>query len=418
MQELAILKHFLLSRSVEYKYYRNICKIDNLQKEYALLFKMIDDIYQLFPEKSSISPDEIKEYLRYKMPKARDLDFLEGLIDSAYETDVGPEVSELMMQQLAEIHIASKIVGQLMPVIERSQYEKVPEVVELAQEYNDLAGALTSDHTLMPCTDSLMDLAKQKSTKTGLKFPVKAIQNALGDVEYGTSGLIFARPETGKTSLGIHLAAQWAMDKRNEADWLGLYFGVEERITKHRMRFAQALLGCKEEHILARPEPAHKEALKRGLDKFMFFGSVATTRDIEQLVKLHSPNAIIIDQTPKIYKPGQPDSEVQRLAQIFLWVRMFAKEKMLAAVNLMQAAASAENKQWLTQTDMHNSKTDVAGETDWALGIGVVHEPGMEYIRFLSLCRNKNGPHTRKQVYFDFNKCRYYDNAPKQKGTP
>jgi hypothetical protein len=389
-----------------------------MQKEYQTLFKMVDDLYQLFPDKQSISPDEIKSYIGYKMPKARDLDFLEGIVDSAFETDVGAEVSEIMMQQLAEIHIAGKIVSQLMPVIERTSYERVPEVVELAAEYNELAGALTADHSLMPCTDSLMDLAKAKSIKTGLGFPVKKIHDALGDIEYGSSGLIFARPETGKTSLGVNIAAHWASAKRNEEDWLGLYFGVEEKIQKHRMRYAQALLGCKEHHILDRPEPAHKEALKRGLDKFMFFGSVATTRDIEQLVKQYNPKAIIIDQTPKIYKPGQPDSEVQRLAQIFLWVRMFAKEKLLATINLMQAAASAENKQWLLQTDMHNSKTDVAGETDWALGIGLINEPGMEYTRFLSLCRNKNGPHCRTQAYFDFDRCLYQDRPPQQKGKP
>lgn len=418
MQEIIILKHFLQSRKTQYKYYQNIRKIDNLQKEFKLLYKCIDDIYQLFPEKGSITPDEIKQYLLYKMPSYGAMEFLENLIDTSWNADVGTEITEIVLQQLAERHIAGKIVNILTPVLENTKYDQVPRVIELVQDYTDLSGALTSDHALSPCDDTIMDLMTDRKNKTGLTMPVTCLQNTLGDAEYGTSGLIFARPETGKTSFGLTLASHWAYINRNNPDWLELYFGVEEKITKHRTRFCQSLLGVKVEHMEARPEPAHKEAIRRGLERCKFFGGVSNTRDIEQLVKMYRPRVIFIDQTPKIYKPGQPDSEVQRLAQIFLWVRTFAKDKDILAVNLMQAAASAENKQWLSQTDMHNSKTDVAGETDWALGIGVLNEPGMEYTRFLSLCRNKNGPHTRSQVYFDFNRCRYYDRSPVTKGAP
>jgi replicative DNA helicase len=418
MQELAILKHFLMSRGTQYKYHQSIKKIDNLQKEYKMLYDRIDDIYQLFPEMDSIQPDEIKAYLAYKMPSYRNLEFLTELVDLAMETQVGPEITELQLQQLAERHIAGKIVACLAPVLEGVKFEQIPKAMELVQEYEDLAGSLTADDALQPCTDTIEALVEQKVSKTGLTFPITKLQNAIGDAEYGTSGLIFARPETGKTSLGLTLAAHWSECMKNDPDWLGLYFGVEERITKHRMRFHQSLLGCKEVHLIAKPAVAEAEAIKRGRDKFMFFGSVANTRHIEQLTKRYNPKCIIIDQTPKIYMPGQPDSEVQRLAKIFLWVRQFAKAQDILAVNLMQAAASAENKQWLSQTDMHNSKTDVAGETDWACGVGVVNEPGMEFTRFLSLCRNKNGPHVRAQTYFDAERCRYYDTAPTPKGKP
>jgi len=418
MQELAILKHFLSDRQVQYKFYQSIKQIDTLEKSYKILYERVDEIYQLFPEMDCIHPDEIKAYLHYKMPSYRDLDFLEGVIDTAYEQVIGPEITELMLQQLAERHIAGKMVAALAPVLEGKTFEKIPQAMELGNDYEELAGALTSDDALQPCTDSIIELVAERQNKTGLTFPVQGIQDKLGDCEYGTSGLIFARPETGKTSMALCLAAHWAKQKVNDEDFLGLYFGVEEKIQKHRTRYCQALLGAKIEHLEAKPDVAETEAIKRGRDKFLFFGNVANTRHIETLVKRHSPKVIIIDQTPKIFMPGQPDSEVQRLAKIFLWVRQFAKAKDILAVNLMQAAGSAENKQWLSQMDMHNSKTDVAGELDWALGIGVVNEDGMDYVRFLSLCRNKNGPHHRMQCHFDFERSVYYDRAPQKKGKP
>jgi replicative DNA helicase len=414
-QELCILKHFLLSREVEYRYYQNIKKIENLQKEYRTLYGQIDNLYQLFPEKESITPDEMKAYLAHSMPSARDRDFLEGLIDMSFETDVGEEITEVVMQQLAEKNIATKMVTALTPVLEGSKFEQIPKALEMGQEYTDLAGALTTDHVLMPCEDTLEELVADQQAQTGLSFPLKKLQEVLGDAEYGTSGLVFARPETGKTSMGLTLAAHWSWCMKDDPDYTILYLGVEEKITKVRFRYFQSILGVNKEAIHMKPTPARREAVKRGSDRCKFFGSVSTTRHIESLVKQYSPKIIFIDQTSKIYMPGQPDSEVQRLAKIFLWVRTFAKDNDLLAVNLMQAAATAENKQWLTQTDLHNSKTDVAGETDWALGIGKVGEPGMEYARFMSLCRNKNGAHVRFQSYFDFNKCRYYDGPPAQK---
>jgi len=417
MQEIMILKHFMLARAIQYKYYQNIKKVDNLQKEYQMLFARIDELYQLFPDKGSITPDELKTYLLYKMPSYRDMDFLAGLIDTAQEADVGEGVTELVLTQLAERHIASKIVATLTPVLENAKFEQIPKVADLVQDYNDLAGAMVSDHRLSSCDLSIKELVAEKQSQTGLSWPLTKLQDAMGDAEYGKSGVVFARPETGKTSFGITLAAHWAGCMINDPKWVGLYFGCEEGIEVHKLRFTQSILGCREEHLFQAPDRAQSEALKRGFDKFKFFGSVVSTRDIEQLLKMYRPKVIVIDQTPKIYKPGQPESEVQRLGQIFLWVRQHAKDDDLLAINLMQAAATAENKQWLSQTDMHNSKTDVAGETDWAIGIGMVNEPGMEYQRFLSLCRNKGGPHARFQSYFDFNRCKYYDKAPVRKGA-
>jgi len=419
MQELAILKHFLMDRGTEYRFYQNIKKVDNLEKTYKVIYEKIDELYQLFPEMQSITADEIKAYLVYRMPGSRDMETLDGLIDMAFDHDVGPEITELMLQQLAEKHIAGKIVNVLMPVLEGTKYEQIPKAMELATEYNDLAGALTTDHALTPCTDTLKELMAELHNPTGFTWPLTMMQDAMGDAQPRTSGMIFARPETGKTSLGLHLAAHWAQLHKDDPDFTECYFGCEEDIKKYKARYLQAILGAKEDDILGRMDAAQAAAEARGANKCMFFGGVTTTRHIEQLTKEFQPKAIFIDQTPKIYQPGMADQgEVRRLQSIFQWVRNFCKEKDLIGVNLMQAAASAENKQWLQQIDLNGSKTDVPGELDWMLGVGKVHETGMEYARFLSLCRNKNGSHSHKQCYFDFDRCRYYDSAPKQKGTP
>jgi hypothetical protein len=61
--------------------------------------------------------------------------------------------------------------------------------------------------------------------------------------------------------------------------------------------------------------------------------------------------------------------------------------------------------------DINASKTDVPGELDFGIGIGMLHEQGMELQRFVNIFKNKQkyGRKGREEVLFYAEKCRYKD---------
>jgi hypothetical protein len=68
--------------------------------------------------------------------------------------------------------------------------------------------------------------------------------------------------------------------------------------------------------------------------------------------------------------------------------------------------------QWITMDDINGSKTDVPGELDWGIGIGLVDDTGMELARFINIFKNKQkyGRKGRAEcIIFYAEKCRYKD---------
>jgi hypothetical protein len=73
-----------------------------------------------------------------------------------------------------------------------------------------------------------------------------------------------------------------------------------------------------------------------------------------------------------------------------------------------QAHADAGGKQWLKQEWMNNSKTEKPGELDYAIGIGLP-QGDTDMRRYISICKNKQGPHGHFIAMMNPQKARYTD---------
>jgi len=58
-------------------------------------------------------------------------------------------------------------------------------------------------------------------------------------------------------------------------------------------------------------------------------------------------------------------------------------------IGVCQADVTGEGKKWLDMSSVANAKTSKQAEADWILGIGAVHDIGLEHIRYLHLSKNK-----------------------------
>jgi len=99
------------------------------------------------------------------------------------------------------------------------------------------------------------------------------------------------------------------------------------------------------------------------------------------------PSLIVFDQIDKL-KGFDNDREDLRLGAIYIWARELAKTY-CPVIGVCQADVSGEGKKWLTMDNVANAKTSKQAEADWILGIGAVHDIGLEFIRYLHLSKNK-----------------------------
>jgi hypothetical protein len=100
-----------------------------------------------------------------------------------------------------------------------------------------------------------------------------------------------------------------------------------------------------------------------------------------------NPALIIFDQIDKV-KGFDNDREDLRLGSIYIWARELAKSY-CPIIGVCQSDVTGENKRWLTMDNVANAKTSKQAEADWILGIGCVHDEGLEFIRYLHASKNK-----------------------------
>lgn len=140
-----------------------------------------------------------------------------------------------------------------------------------------------------------------------------------------------------------------------------------------------------------------------------------TTWEIEKHLSGGEYFLIGMNTLSKIRSPWDGEDDIKRREKLANWARNLA-DKHGVIIAIEQADLSAEGVPYLTQNQLYGSKTTVQGETDVLIMIGAVHDPGKEYERYLSICRNKK-PTTGKMeptlkhgkfvVSIDPERCRY-----------
>ena len=409
MQIFSIIKHFLTDATQQVKFHGYVETIPNLEKTHTDCLKTINEIYELFPEKTSITEAEYRTYIQSKAP-SKDVTYQMDVFKDAMRQDIGKEISLKLLGDLVERSCAVKAMAAAQSIVSNQMTGGWAEKTEEAlQEYHELVASANRPDQLQDCDMSFEDAMTFRATDSGIKWPLSILTKCIGGVE-PSLGLVIARPDTGKTSFILNCLAFFASQVRGTKEQL-LYCGNEEGIIGLKARMGVSLLGCTTEWAEQNARDFGKQVEKRNGNCVRFHGGVKNTRDVETLVKRYSPVVTILDQLPKFMMPGNKDEGAKGLANVYAWFRDKAKEHNTMMMGVCQAGATGHNKQWLTDMDINASKTDVPGELDWGIGIGMLHEQGMELQRFINIFKNKQkyGRKGRDEVQFFAEKCRYKD---------
>lgn len=215
-----------------------------------------------------------------------------------------------------------------------------------------------------------------------------------GGVLPGHNITMFARPELGKSAMGITMAVGFARKGHKV-----LYFCNEDPAADLMVR-AITVFTKKPREIVEYGQLM--EALKLGLGNLRFVdiapGSLA---EIEGHVRKHKPAVIVVDQIRNVHA-GKSENMTQRLDTVAQGIRALGKRYGMVTVSITQAGDSARGKSILDDGDIDSSNTGIPAAADVLIGIGATETQIANGSRTLSLCKNKvTGRHDVVNVTLD-----------------
>jgi KaiC/GvpD/RAD55 family RecA-like ATPase len=237
----------------------------------------------------------------------------------------------------------------------------------------------------------LNELLDSLTLEPDFPFNWDPLSRVVPGLDRGHFGIIFARPETGKTTFVSFLAKKFLEQGLTVAVW-----GNEEPAVRTKLRIIQSYF------------KATRKELSEGRDKFAeVWGSeigdrlhvldcVGTTiQEIDDWCKINKPDIVFIDQLDKVKIAGKYNRGDEKLKEIYLQAREIAKRNKCLVWGVSQASAEAEGTQHVEYQYLDNSKTGKAGEADLIIGIGRTGDRSPENTkRYICISKNKqNGWH-------------------------
>jgi hypothetical protein len=260
-------------------------------------------------------------------------------------------------------------------------------------------------------TKDLEELLLLSDDENRWRFNITALSKHVYGMGPGEFGAIFARPETGKTSLGVSLSvAAGGFCHQGAKVFIG---GNEEDTKRTMMRAYQASSAMDRDWIAKDPH--------RALEAFNVIRDKITMRnvmnwsiyDLDAFLDKEHFDVVIIDQLDKLKVVDRDLEGYAKLREIYLQAREIAKRRECALIGMSQASFDADDKTILTPDMMEGSKTGKFAELDLIIGIGKykqVTEEDNDPTRYLTVGKNKlTGWHGTITCKLDAPTARYLD---------
>ena len=370
---------------------KNILSKEMFPKEYSTIFETINssqqkyevdltvdellalhrDRYPAMPESTRVNIEEEIENLKGVAPTNMKMAF--DLLFNLWRRDKAREIGD---KALAIWTGQSDDFGVLQRIIDTALKED-PEQHE----------------TFTIIKDTLQDLIANETKTCDFKFPLKPLYNQVMGLNKGDLGIIFARPEVGKTSFCCYLASEYV-----KAGHKVFYWANEERATRLKIRIFCSLLNMSKDDLYENVESCSNKLQDMEVeDKLTVIDSVGTDiSEIQSYCDLNKPDIIFVDQLDKIKVRGNFNRGDERLKELYSSAREIAKRNNCLVWAVSQAGADAEGKQIISYDMLDGSKTGKAGEGDIIIGIGRNNgDYDLDPTRFLTISKNKvNGVHS------------------------
>jgi len=367
-----------------YKKYSSLIdrkELKETHRELSYLYNVVDRLHELVPD-ATLSCDEVETSFWTQYPDASH-DIYDGLLQDLRAVELSEQVGDVLMAQMTRRKDALRL--------SEASYElsqgrgSLEEVRRLTEALKDSSPEFLKDEFEV-LSVRLTELVREEKQTPGFKWRLNCFNLSLGPLRKGVLGHIFARVETGKSAMWISEVA-YMLPQIPEGQTCVICFN-EEGGRDIIYRLYSAVLGKTYQQCIENPEQSEKEFLAKGGDKIVFIDRPVLHRnEMERIFERYKPALIVIDNLDKV-KGFEADRNDLVLAAIYKWARTMAKTY-APVLSVGQADVSANNSKWLTEAQMADSKTGKPAELDFIIGIGRVDTEGFEYVRYISIPKNK-----------------------------
>lgn len=404
----------LLLKEDLYNQYFSSINLESLKDNYRelhYLYLAVKALHERFPNRDH-TLEGLQTFFFVQYPDA-DKELYVELFKTLSEATIDDELGVGILKQIRQRQEALKVSDAM---VKYATGHLSIEKAEQALEFWRSAQEEKNDLEVETVSDDLEVLLSETVQKSGLRWRLNCLNKSLGSLRKSNFGFLFARPETGKTTF---LASECTHMLTQLADGDGpiLWFNNEQAGNEVMLRVYQGYFGVTLEQLLGNPKKYKRDFQDCVKGRFKLIDDATMDKArVEKILKATKPSLVIFDQIDKI-KGFAADREDLRLGAIYVWARELAK-LYCPFIGVCQADGSAENQKWLTMENVSNAKTSKQAEADWILGIGKIHAEGTEYVRYLSIIKNKllgdqdsisDLRHGRFETYIEQNVARYKD---------
>ena len=382
----------------------NVLGRDMFQREMRDIFDTLT--YHHTTYNNDITVGELAVLFNDKYPAMPD-SARNGVQELIHQLNAGtPDNVELHMELVNNFWLRdrARIIGEKAIEIFTGESEEFGELKRMIESVED--GRISDKTTYEVENSSLDELLDEQSGESDFPFEFDLIAEEIQGLDRGNLGIIFARPEVGKTTFCCFLAASYV-----RAGNKVVYFSNEEPAKKIKLRLIQSYFEVTREELNNNRDkyvPLYEEKVA---PFFTIMSSVGTSvEEINEYAKLNKPDVMFCDQLDKFRISGEYNRGDEKLKEIYVNGREIAKRNNLLFWAVSQASNDAHDRQFIDYAMMDNSKTGKAGEADIIIGIGKTGSSEIENtVRHICISKNKiNGWHGMINAQIDIAKGVYY----------
>ena len=382
---------------------KNILTKDMFEGDWPSIWATLVDAHSEYSR--DLTGDELSALYQSRHPALpesamdRYTGLLEGLVDRVGNNT---ELQEQIIRDFWMRHRA-RIISELSVKIflgKSDEFGELKRLIESSAE--DSIGEKTTYTEVDMGLDELLDAL---TINPDFEFTWKPLQDKVSGLDRGHFGIIFARPETGKTTFVSFLAQMFLKQGLTVAVW-----GNEEPAIRTKLRIIQSYFEVTRKELdggRAQYAQTWKETAHRNLHVLDCVGT--TIQEIDDWCKINKPDIVFIDQLDKVKIAGKFNRGDEKLKEIYLQAREIAKRNKCLVWGVSQASADADGTRHVEYQYLDNSKTGKAGEADLIIGIGRTQDHSqLNTTRHICISKNKqNGWHGTFDVNIDIYRGKY-----------
>jgi replicative DNA helicase len=310
----------------------------------------------------------------------------ELLLDIEQLDTVGPDVAQDVLRHMWRIETFREIAD----IAVNGMDGKEPDLEKIRGIVEKRSATFIPEETYTVVPSELDEIFDALDQRARWRFNVPALANHLPGMSGGELLIVFARPELGKSAFHVSLACAPGGFCSQGAKVHAIT--NEEPGVRTKARAASAATQMTAQEIVA--DRSRAKLLWAGTkDNYTIADGVGMTMGaLDAYCRRNKPDVLIVDQLDKLGVNGSFAATHEKLREIYVQAREIAKRHNLLMIAISQASADAEEKAYISYSQMEGSKTGKAAEADVIMGIGrYPANPGVEedFTRIVTISKNK-----------------------------